>query len=255
MKLIHIHGFKCAGSTLELILNREYPNLLKVESSKSGKRLFFDDIPSKLLDTDAISSHLLSPTKGIEALQVSLLRNPLERIVSAWKFETKGKKKLKESSLSLREYVENYKKSILSNYQSKLLSFQKKSDHFSCGWEIAFDLEYLFSQNFFIGTVERFDESMVLIEQRLKKKGIQIDMSYPSRQNTTQSIKSKYNQANLERFLYPASDVDTWLLNLTNRKIDQEINSIHNFEILLNDYKLRCKTSIFVKHYSEVNYI
>ena len=80
-------------------------------------------------------------------------------------------------------------------------------------------------------------------------------MSYPSRQNTTQSIKSKYNQANLERFLYPASDVDTWLLNLTNRKIDQEINSIHNFEILLNDYKLRCKTSIFVKHYSEVNYI
>jgi hypothetical protein len=36
MKLIHIHGFKCAGSTVEQILNRECPNLLKVESSESG---------------------------------------------------------------------------------------------------------------------------------------------------------------------------------------------------------------------------
>ena len=89
MKLIHIHGFKCAGSTLEQILNREFPNLLKVESSEPGKRLFFEDIPSKILNTDAISSHLLSPSKHKDAIHVTLLRNPLDRLISAWKFETK----------------------------------------------------------------------------------------------------------------------------------------------------------------------
>jgi len=255
MKLIHIHGYKCAGSTVEQILNRECPNLLKVESSESGKRLFYEDIPSNLLNTDAISSHLLSPLKGVEALQISLIRNPLDRIVSAWKFETKVVQGSKKDNITLRGYIENYKKSLVSNYQSKLLSFQEKSDHFSSGWSVSFDLDYLFSENFFIGTVDRFDESMVLIENRLKKRGVEIDMSYPSKQNTTSHIKNKINVNNLERFIYPAADSDIWLLKYTNKKIDQEINSINNFEILMENFRLRCKTSSFVESHSDVIYI
>ena len=253
MKLIHIHGFKCAGSTIEQILNREFPNLLKVESSKSGKRLFFEDIPIKLLNTDAISSHLLSPSKDKEAIQISLLRNPLDRLISAWKFETKLVKSCDD--INLKDYIGNYKNSIVSNYQSKLLSFQDNNNHFASGWNINLDFDYLFSDNFFIGTVERFDESMVLIEQRLKRRAINIDMSYPSKTNTTTHLKKKIIKNNFERFAYPATDVDIWLLDLVNKKIDQEINSLPNFNKLLEDYRLRCKSSFFVKDYSEVNYI
>jgi len=255
MKLIHIHGFKCAGSTLEQILNREFPNLLKVESSEPGKRLFFEDIPSKILNTDAISSHLLSPSKHKDAIHVTLLRNPLDRLISAWKFETKIVKDTRDNTITLKEYIGNFKKSILSNYQSKLLSFQNKNNHFASGWNINLDLDYLFSDNFFIGTVERFDESMVLIEQRLKRRAVNVDMSYPSRRNTTTHLKKTIIKNNFERFAYPATDVDIWLLDLANKKIDQEISSYSNFDILLEDYRLRCKSSFFVKDYSEVNYI
>ena len=102
---------------------------------------------------------------------------------------------------------------------------------------------------------DRFDESMVLIENRLKKRGVEIDMSYPSKQNTTSHIKNKINVNNLERFIYPAADSDIWLLKYTNKKIDQEINSINNFEILMENFRLRCKTSSFVESHSDVIYI
>ena len=63
MKIIHIHGYKCAGTTLENILERNFSDLLLIESKHGGTRLFFDQIPKKMLqDYSAISSHLLAPS-------------------------------------------------------------------------------------------------------------------------------------------------------------------------------------------------
>lgn len=252
MDIIHIHGFKCAGSTLEQILNREYPTMLRVESSNPGKRLFYDDIPKDLLKTKAISSHLLAPNKKNKSLQVALIRDPLDRLASAWKFESEVNESF---SGNFREFIKIYKNSILSNYQSKLLSIQSKGDHFASGWEIDFDLSYLFGSNFFVGTVERFDESMVLIEKRMLDRGLNIDLSYPNKKNTTSHVKKNYNKENLLRFAYSSIDLDLWLLKYTNNMIDKEISKYDDFDEKLKDFKKRCKTSKFAEKLSDVVHI
>ena len=242
MDLIHIHGYKCAGTTIEKVLLREYPDLLRIESENSGQRLFFDDIPSKFLKVKAISSHLLSPQKNNSALQISLIRDPYERLISAWKFQNEVVAKDKSS---FREFVLKYKSSILSNYQCKLLSTQEKSKNFSSGWEINIDLEFLFGPNFFLGCVERFDESMTLIEIMLKERGVVIDLSYPNIANSTKHIYGKRKIPDLKRFAYSSIDADNWLWKYTNKKMDSKIESITNFKKYLENFKERCNKSVY----------
>lgn len=252
MDVIHIHGFKCAGTTLEKILNREYDNLLLVESSNGGKRLFYDDIPKEILDVGAMSSHLLAPSLHRKALQVCLVRNPIDRLISAWRFQSNVVKDIDDN---LKEYISNYKNSLVSNYQSKLLSCQKKSDSFSSGWDIDLDFDFLFGDNFFVGTVERFNESMVIIEERLKKRNINIDLSYPNKTNTTSHLAKANQFKNIEKFSYPAVDIDLWLVKKVNKMMDIEINNISNFDKKLSNYHERCKLSSFNAKKSDVIHI
>ena len=54
LDIIHIHGFKCAGTTFQNILLREYQKkLLLVESKKQGKRLFTNE----LLKSNELKQH------------------------------------------------------------------------------------------------------------------------------------------------------------------------------------------------------
>ena len=252
MELIHIHGFKCAGTTIEKILNREYEDLLLVESSDGGQRLFYNDIPKEILNVKAISSHLLAPSRGRKALQICLIRDPIERLVSAWRFQSSVVKDIDDN---LRQYILKYKNSILSNYQSKLLSFQKKSESFSSGWDIDLDFDFLFGDDFFVGTVERFDESMVIIEERLKDRNININLSYPNKTNTTSNYKKDHNIKNIDKFSYPAIDMDLWLIKKVNNMMDIEIDKISNFDEKLSNYHERCKQSTYVAKQSNVIYI
>ncbi len=252
MELIHIHGFKCAGTTLEQTLNREYEKLLLIESKDSGSRLFFQDIPKNLLSAQSISSHLLSPSKGSDALQISLIRDPYKRLISAWKFQ---KNVTKDTRLNFRDFLNDYNNSVISNYQSKLLSVQSKSNNYSNGWEINLDLEFLFGDSFFAGIVERYDESMVLIEERLKARGIKKDFSYPQKANTTKNIFPNMKIPNLRKFSFPSTDCDYWLWNLVNKKMDDEIKRIESFEEKLQDFNERCKNSKFLEKKGKVTLI
>ena len=244
MDIIHIHGFKCAGTTLEKILFREYPDLLRVENSHGGKRLFYEDISPELLSVGAISSHLLAPQKESSSLQISLIRDPYKRLVSAWKFQ---KNIVKDIDETFREHIDKYKNSVISNYQCKLLSLQNKGAHFNSGWNFNLDLDFIFGDSFFLGVVERFDESMVLLEHRLDKRGIQIDLSYPSIQNSTKDVKQKKELNDFSKFAYPSTDADTWLWKMANDKMDYQIRKIPSFNDKLKNYKERCENSIFPK--------
>jgi hypothetical protein len=251
MEIIHIHGFKCAGTTLEKTLSREWKEILLIESKDSGSRLFFEDIPKNLLSNQAISSHLLSPVSKSEALQVSLIRDPYKRLISAWKFESNGE----DNKKNFKEYVTNYKNSLISNYQSKLLSVQKKNKRFSNGWEINLDLDFLFGVNFFLGLVERYDESMVLIEERLKKRGIIKDLSYPQKANTTENILKNRKIQDLHRYSYTSIDCDHWLWSFANKKMDDEIKRMDSFDEKMLNFNERCKKSIFTPNNKKVVFI
>ena len=97
--MIHIDGFKFVGKTLEQTLNREYEIVLLIESKDSGSRLFFQNIPKNLLSALSISSHLLSPVNGSDAMQLSLIRDPYKRLISACKFQ---KNVTKDTHLNFR---------------------------------------------------------------------------------------------------------------------------------------------------------
>ena len=258
LDIIHIHGFKCAGTTFQNILSREYQKkLLLVESKKQGKRLFADE----LLNSNelkpyhqSISSHLLAISDDLLDLSkigVSFIRHPYKRIMSAWRFQFY---KQKTTSDNFKKFLDNYKGSLLSNYQSKLLSNQKKSTNFYSGWEFNVDLEILFGDDFFVGVVEHFDESMVVLEHLLQEKGISIDLSYPKVLNTTGNlIKEKH--ANLLRYGYSAFDSDLWLHKIAIENLNSKIKNIDDFSKKLSDYKERCKSSRFIKRPQKVSYI
>lgn len=258
LDIIHIHGFKCAGTTFQNILSREYKKkLLLVESKKQGRRLFTDELlnsgelkPYHL----SISSHLLGISDDLLDLSkigVSFIRHPYKRIMSAWRFQFY---KQKTTADNFKNFLNNYKGSMLSNYQSKLLSIQKKSTDFYSGWEFNIDLEILFGENFFVGVVEYFDESMVVLEHILQEKEISIDLSYPKVLNTTDDLKKK-KHADLSRYGYSAFDSDLWLHKIAIENLNSKIKNIDDFSKKLSDYKERCKSSRFIKRPQKVSYI
>lgn len=240
MKIIHIHGYKCAGTTLENILERNFSDLLLIESKHGGARLFFDQIPKKMLqDYSAISSHLLAPS-DTNIFQFSLIRHPYDRLVSAWIYQ----RITKEVDSSFREYIKNYNSSKISNYQAKLLSKQNQTNSPQSGWEINLDFDFLFGDSFFLGVVDKFDESMVLLEEKMKKRGFELDLSYPSKANITSKVK-KQNIPDLSNFAYPSIDTDLWLYKKANHMLDIEIENTQDFDKKLSCFKERCKKSSF----------
>jgi hypothetical protein len=252
MDIIHIHGFKCAGTTVEKILEREYSDLLKVESKNSGTRLFYDQIPKDLILASSISSHLLAPTENLNCLQFSFIRDPYKRLVSAWKFQNGVVGNVKST---LKDYIKDYNSSLISNYQTKLLSIQRRSNKFSFGWEIDIDLDFLFGDNFFLGVVEKFDESMVLLEEKLKKRNINIDLSYPSKANTTKNVLKNSNPRDLSKLAYPCIDSDLWLYKKASENLDSEIEQMNSFDLKLKDYQKRCSESHYLDKKIKVNYL
>ena len=202
----------------------------------------------------SISSHLLAISDDLFDLSkigVSFVRHPYKRIMSAWRFQFY---KQKTTTEDFKQFLSNYKGSILSNYQSKLLSVQKKSTDFYSGWEFNINLEILFGENFFVGVVEYFDESMVVLEHILHEKSVSIDLSYPKVLNTTSELK-KRKHANLLRYGYSAFDSDLWLHKKAIENLNRQIKNIDDFPKKLSNYKERCKSSSFIKIPQKVSYI
>ena len=96
---------------------------------------------------------------------------------------------------------------------------------------------------------------MVIIEERLKDRNININLSYPNKTNTTSNYKKDHNIKNIDKFSYPAIDMDLWLIKKVNNMMDIEIDKISNFDEKLSNYHERCKQSTYVAKKSNVIYI
>ena len=252
MQIVHIHGFKCAGTTFERILQNNYSDILFIESEVGGKRLAFNKIPKDMINKySALSSHLLAPS-DINIFQFSLIRDPYKRLVSAWTYH---KEIVGDINSSFREFVINYNNSLISNYQSKLLSKQKFDNTFKSGWEICIDFDFLFGESFFLGVVEKFDESMVVLENKLKMRDIDIDLSYPTIENSTSEHKSTNKIKNLQRLAYPSIDTDLWLYEKAILNLNMEIEKIKDFNKKLALYKKRCKECNWIKQKKTIHHI
>jgi len=184
----------------------------------------------------ALSSHSLRiPSDSTQrCMFVHLIRKPHDRFISAWKFETK----YESFRGTFTEYLEN--KVHTANLQSKLL-VEGSNDELSVD-DIKLQEFYLYLRhrpNVFLGVVERYDESMTVLEQVINQNYRKIDLSYPSALNTSAATGSESGMnAEIPHYF---TRLDTALHELANTRLDLYISTYPNFSELLSNFQARCQ--------------
>ncbi len=172
IEVVHIHGFKCAGTTIATLLAHNFgPSFRCVESTLRSKRLPWLQVIGhpELSGVRAVSSHTITPPpRGARPLVFGMVRNPSERLISAWRF---FRRQSSQPDFPFSGYL--YRQRHLKNYQSRLYSPQfgelsgelplwgQHCDHLQLG------------HHYFLGTVDRYAESLVIIQYLLSLRGIE----------------------------------------------------------------------------------
>jgi hypothetical protein len=248
VQLLHLHGFKCAGSTFVWSLERATGgHLAYLESDQPNRRLPWQRIQEHLGTIReqplAITSHLVSlpPEDALAVQKVAFLRQPLARLLSAYRFQTGVQKKHKE--LSLEQYLCRHCHGALSNYQTRHLSPQHEEDWPDLrGWAARPELIDLERADLFVGLVERYDESVVALEYALEERGVSLDLAYPKRMNTTSAQPDIEHLAEAipPQLLLDATELDERLYRRAARRLDDRIKVIANFDERLQGFRRRC---------------
>jgi len=182
--VIFIHIPKAAGMTLYQVLNRQYKTQYNqyIDAGKSKQRCIdaFRELPEeKRAHLRCIRGHmpfglhqwLLQTTKYI-----TILRNPVERVVSEYYFVHRKSahplhSKFIEKNISLEGYVRMMSDTNTTNLQTRWVSGCVDFDSVMPPYEDlsanALDLAKENIENFFsvCGLTERFDESLLLMQK------------------------------------------------------------------------------------------
>ncbi len=270
MRLIIAHGhiFKNAGSTLDWSLQRSFgegfldhrdDKLMREHGTRHLGELVADQ-PS----LQAISSHHMTGTmpelEECQFAQVYLLRNPIERVRSVYEFE----RQQKSDSLGARtakgktfkEYVAwrmqpNVPRTI-RNYQAIYLAgAHEYLEPEEPGAALFAEALAQLRSAAFVGLVDRYDESMVVLEYRLGPMLPSLDLAYV-RQNVTRPglLRKSYRDpgdileqlGDLTSTVISKNGLDLALYQLAERQLNDAIADIPDFEQRLSDFRARCQS-------------
>jgi hypothetical protein len=235
--LIHHHIFKNAGTSLNYSLKNFF-----------GENFFEYDLPNSNLVTKeileefilahpkalAISSHhacLPTPqSQDYQTVSSILLRRPLDRIESIYKFEQKQNAQtegaIKAKEFDFKNYVIwrlKYTPTMFCNYQthycSRIHQEQIKEIPTETNLEIA--MENL-KKCLIVGTVERYDETLKLGEERLKKFYPKINLKYV-RLNTTSEAPEKKSDLEVKNRLIDKLSKDVVLELEEKNQLDEKL--------------------------------
>ncbi len=270
MRLIIAHGhiFKNAGSTLDWSLQRSFGDgFLDHRDDKlmreHGTR-HLGELVAEQTSLQAISSHHMAGTmpdlEGHQFAQVYLLRNPIQRVRSVYEFERQqrsdslGARTAK--SKTFREYVAwrmqaNVPRTI-RNYQTIYLAgAHDYLEPEEPGAELfARALEQLRSVTF-VGLVDRYDESMVAMEYRLRPALPSLDLAYVKQNVTRPGLFRKSSReptsildqlGELASTVISKNGLDLALYQLADRQLNETIAEIPDFEQRLREFRARCGT-------------
>lgn len=192
--ILHAHIFKNAGSTLDWALERNFGKGFvdhrDDEAMREGKREYLLTYLQENPAIQALSSHHLPlpgpHSVGLSTFPIAILRHPIERARSAYRFERKqesdspGARMAKQ--LDFPEYVKWRMEPKVGG------TIRNNQVHYCGGWikgpgfppleEISRMAMDFAGRNPCVGLVERFDESMVLFEESLRRAFPNIDLSY-----------------------------------------------------------------------------
>jgi hypothetical protein len=168
------------------------------------------------------------------------LRNPADRLISAYEFQ-KATGTLKPGDINFRSFLNRLRNSSVANYQTRLLSSQSWDGIGQRkGWDInpwSIDLE---AENLFLGTVELFDESMILLEKWLMDRGVEFDASYQSAANISNKKNNSKEKVNSELIYQDMIEVDQILWEKVSDQVSRNFSRLSSFETELSNFKLRC---------------
>lgn len=266
--ILHGHIFKNAGTTFDWSLRKNFGDsfldhrqdqLMRQDGSAHLQQLLLDKPQLK-----AISSHHMTRTlpemAQVRFTQIYLLRHPLLRLRSVYDFERKqrgqtpGSKAAK--SKSFRDYVEwRMQQSVahtIRNYQTLYLA-----GHHGLANDEALSSKHFPQAIAAIGgeqmicVVERYDESMVVLEENLRQYFPEIDLAYVP-QNVSRSKVRKASAGDivagtldelgsLQKTAIDNNSYDLALYQLALSRLQTRTSSIEGFKNKLADFRERCQ--------------
>lgn len=262
---LHFHIFKNAGTTIEWILEKNFPkNAVRMDLERLRGILPMNvviDYLRRHQNVEAFSSHQISfPLSRVEEflfIPILFIRHPIDRAVSVYYFNRTRSDIVTEAvtqarKLSLSDYIQWHLKHehniTMKNFQVFFLSrdenFQPHSlDNCNLALERAKSCSIL-------GVADKFDESMVLAEEVLRPYFKNIDMSYVKQKISSGrelSLTDRLESTKLEISgsvmdeLVKHNRLDLELYSLVNKEVDSRLKRIDGLERKLINFLERCK--------------
>ena len=262
--LLHFHIFKNAGSTIEWLLEKNFPKKnLTIDGESPGEIIQMkkiNDILEKKISIKTISSHQIRypipKNTRFNFIPILFLRHPIDRAFSIYYFKKNeiddSIGSIKARSMNLSEFIKwnmNFKGYMpMKNFQVLFLSNKTTKEEVN-----EKDLEIAINRmksSLIIGVVDRMDESLVIAESLLKQEFPKINLAYV-KQNVSKERKGtmierlKHSEDNLgvdlKNRLNECNKLDMELYHSTNKEIDKRKRKIQDFERKIKNFKRRCK--------------
>lgn len=265
--LVHAHIFKNAGTTFDASLRRQFGDGFV---DHRDDQAFLKDRNTYLLDylaqhpqVQALSSHSLhfriTGQPGMTLHPVYFLRHPLARVWSVYRFEkaqtgvdTEGARRAKE--LNLNSYVDWYLQegspATIRNIHTIFLSGTGPSpDHMDNKYQAA--ARYLASGQAYICLVERYMDSMLVLEEMLGDVFTGLDLAWVRRNVSTskpaqpvgESVNELLDQLDpaVALKLHESNDHDLALYQQANALLDARLGGIADLESKRRALAERCQ--------------
>lgn len=264
--LLHGHIFKNAGTTFDWSLERCFGDAFldhrddKAMREQRGRHL------ATLLESrpelKAVSSHFLCyplpESDGVEFHSMMFLRHPIERIASVYAFErkqdadTRGARAAKEKDFA--EYVawrlEAGVPRTIRDYQAGNISGHhdlSPAKEPPSSWLV--QASERLERAAGVGVVDRYDESMIVLEAALRPSFPDIDLAYV-RQNVTQADTTQSIEEKVEAILGRLGDLagevlrqnsfDLALYRQANLRLDAALAQLPDSDDRLAKFHQRC---------------
>ena len=265
--ILHGHIFKNAGTTFDWSLARNFGDAFLDHRDDRAMRQQRDAHLAAVVQGDpglrALSSHHLCYTlpalTDVQFYPAYLLRHPIERVASVYAFERRqqsdslGARAAKEKNF--QEYVawrmgEDVPRTIRDYQTAYLCGSHGRGVRGTApvDW-LERALEHLAGLDC-VGVVDRYDESMVVFEDRLAAAFPGIDLAYV-RQNATrgrgeeQALEERVRDTlqrlgGLAATVLAQNSFDLVLYRQANQQLDAALATLEDPEARLEDFRRRC---------------
>jgi GT2 family glycosyltransferase len=260
--IVHCHLFKNAGTTLDWSLQRQFGAKFVDHRDDDNMRRGAPYLKPYLeahRQISALSSHHirfpLPISDELNLLPLISLRHPIDRARSVYDFERRQEANtpgaVQAKKLSFADYVRwRMQPDVSPTIRNFHCSVCTSNFDSVIGEKAYLDSVAMLIRTPLMVIVERYDESMILLEQELDKYFPGIDLSY-IRQNETfgrevelvQRIESVFEQLGPE-LTVEFREKNHWDMRLYENALaiqGERLGSLGNFDNLMGDFQARCR--------------